>query len=372
MATTAHSSTKETHFYKKPLCDPADKGGAQPIPTKPEPQIAAGSNCAFRRLRTLEERLPLLQLTAEQIGLGTKEPVSPIMAGTNDALANSMSGHLGVTRKAAQASVGATKFIVNHIPNTAEESRMGQKAAGGTKVLHERSEKLVDRYLPITTLELAELATNLKEGDVVPVQPQEYLVRLGALSAKPRHRACQHSLRKLKATRQSVYNSLSQLQQALDLIKHVKQDVGKKLLENQEKLRLLCLEWSKMNPEAKNVAHPEVEAQTLTMFHKICQQLQAACQTLASIIQGFPHGLQDKMQQVHQSIGELRSSFSTIGSFRELSSSLLSQSQEKVLKVQGNMDDVLDYVVHNAPLSWLVGPFLLSGRLPTEVADAAQ
>ncbi|XP_060101787.1 perilipin-3-like [Heteronotia binoei] len=311
----------------------------------------------------------------EQIVSGTKETVSSTMANAKDALANKVSGVLDMTKEAVQGSVEATKSIVSHSLNTIVESRVGLIAAGGAEALLGRSEKLVDQYLPITSLELAELATNLKEGDVVPVQQHEYLVRLGALSAKLRNRAYQHSLRKIKVTRQNVYNSLSQLQQTLDLIEQLKQDVGKKLHGSQEKLSQLWLEWSKMNPEGKkerNITQPEVEAQTLTMFHKITQQLQATCQTLVSSIQGFPSSLQDKVQQVWQSTGELQTLFSTAGSFQELSSSLLTQSRKKVLKAQGYMDEVFDYIVRNTPLSWLVGPFLLSGRLPAEVDDPAQ
>lgn len=82
-----------------------------------------------------------------------------------------------------------------------------------------------DRRLPIPDcgafVVLAELAASLKDGDVVPMQrheQQEYLVRLGSLSHKLRHRAYQHSLTRMKQARQSIQDSLSQLQQAIDLV----------------------------------------------------------------------------------------------------------------------------------------------------------
>nr|XP_056702575.1 perilipin-3-like [Euleptes europaea] len=385
MAASAYSSAKENHPYVKSFCDVAEKGvktltevavgSAQPVLTKLEPQIATVSEYASKGLETLEEKLPVLQLTADQVVSSTKGAVSSTMASAKDALANKVSGVVGMTKEAVQGSVDATKSIVSHSLNTVVESRMGQIAAGGAEMVLGRSEKLVDQYLPITSQELAELATNLKEGDVVPLQPQEYLVRLGALSAKLRHRAYQHSLAKIKVTRQSIHSSLSQLQQALDLIEHAKQDVGKKLNESQEKLSQMWLEWSKMNLDAKDetdVAQPEVEAQTLSMFYKIIQQLQATCQTLVSSIQGFPSSLQDKVEQVRQSTGDLHTSFSAVGSFQELSGTLLARSRHQVLKAQGYMDELFDYVVHNTPLSWLVGPFLLCGRPPAEMADSAK
>lgn len=64
----------------------------------------------------------------------------------------------------------------------------------------------------------AELATSIKEDGVAPLQPQSYFVRLGSLSSKLRHRAYQHSLAKIKNTRQSIQETLSQLHQTIDLV----------------------------------------------------------------------------------------------------------------------------------------------------------
>lgn len=108
------------------------------------------------------------------------------------------------------------------------------------------------------------------------------------------------------------------------------------------------------------------------MFHTMIQQTQATCQTLVSSIQGFPSSLQDKVKQVHQSTKELQATFATVGSFQELSSILLTQSRQQVLKAQEYMDELLEYVVHSTPLSWLVGPFMLSVKLPVEATEPAE
>lgn len=67
----------------------------------------------------------------------------------------------------------------------------------------------------------AELATSIKEDGVAPPQQQKqqsYLVRLGSLSSKLRHRAYQHSLNKMRNTRQSIQEALSQLHETIHLV----------------------------------------------------------------------------------------------------------------------------------------------------------
>lgn len=108
------------------------------------------------------------------------------------------------------------------------------------------------------------------------------------------------------------------------------------------------------------------------MFQSIIQQLQATCLTLMSSIQGFPSNIQDKVQQVHHSTKELQTSFSTVHSFQDLSSRILTQSRKQVTKAQGYMDELLEYIVHNTPLSWLVGPFMLSGKIPEEAMEPSE
>ncbi|XP_074839806.1 uncharacterized protein LOC142007155 [Carettochelys insculpta] len=105
-----------------------------------------------------------------------------------------------------------------------------------------------------------------------------------------------------------------------------------------------------------------MESETLAMSRSILQQLQDACQVLVSSIQGLPTSLQDKVQQVYRNMEELRASFSTVGSFQDLSSSPLTQSREMVSRAQEYVDELMAYMMQNAPLSWIVGPFIPSGK----------
>nr|XP_014435199.1 perilipin-3-like isoform X2 [Pelodiscus sinensis] len=375
MAAAAYASTKESHPYIKSLCDAAERGvktiseaatsGAQPILTSFEPQT---NEYASKRLETLEETLPTLQITADKVASNTKE-----LASSKVEAASKLSSLVDLTREAVQGSVDSTKSVMTYSVSTAMGSRMGQMAMSGMEAVLEKSEELLDQYLPITDEEQAELATSIKTEQVAPLQHPSYFVRLGSLSSKLRHRTYQHSLTKIKNTRQSIQEGLSQLHHTIDLIEYVKQGMDQTLQDGQEKLHQMWLDWSKRqtggNEDKDLVQSEQLESRALTMFQSIVQQLQATCLTLLSSIQGFPSNIQDKVQEVRCSTKELQASFSTVHSFQDLSSSILTQSRKKVTKAQEYMDELLEYIVHNTPLSWLVGPFLLSGTIPEEARE---
>lgn len=99
----------------------------------------------------------------------------------------------------------------------------------------------------------------------------------------------------------------------------------------------------------------EMESLALLMACSITQQLQITCCKIVSAIQGLPSSIQDKVKQSLSTIEELHASFSAANSFQDLSSSVL--SQRKLAVIQEYMEELLDYLKNNTPLSWLVGPF---------------
>lgn len=98
-----------------------------------------------------------------------------------------------------------------------------------------------------------------------------------------------------------------------------------------------------------------MESLALLMACRITQQLHLTCCGVVAAIQGLPCSLQDKVKQALSAIQELRAAFSVAKSFQDLSSSVL--SQRKLAVIQEYMEELLDYLKHNTPLSWLVGPF---------------
>ncbi|XP_074834759.1 perilipin-3-like isoform X2 [Carettochelys insculpta] len=424
LVSSAYSYTKGAHPYVRHICSIAEivaavamgsaVGGVQPILSHLEPQIASVNECACKGLDQLEEHLPFLQEPAEKVISDTKQMVSSTVMyatdaayGAKNAVASRVAGAIDVTKDVVQESVELTKSVVTSTVSIARETACGAKdivtskvntavgrsqealqegvemtssmvttsinkakAAGqlmasGVEIVLKKSETLVDHYLPMTEEELAELAVAVKGFDVASVeeqrQRQSYFVRLGSLSRKVRHRAYKHSLHKLQLVKQNTQDAVSQLQLAINLIEYVKQGIGQRLLDSQEKLQQLWMEWSWTQARgslAKDASsQTEVETRTLAVVRIITQQLQPACENLAASLQGLPSSIQETVQEVVNSVQQLHASFSRADSFQDLSGSSLTQSQEKMTKTQESLDALLEYLAHNTPLNWLVGPF---------------
>ncbi|NXN75607.1 PLIN3 protein, partial [Himantopus himantopus] len=145
----------------------------------------------------------------------------------------------------------------------------------------------------------------------------------------------------------------------LPQIEVFKQGFNQKLQEGQEKLHQMWLDWSRKSSKESGDDSPaepeEMEFLALLMARSITQQLQITCYKIVSAIQGLPSSLQDKVKQSLSTIEELHTSFSAANSFQDLSSSIL--TQRKLAVIQEYMEELLDYLKNNTPLSWLVGPF---------------
>lgn len=93
------------------------------------------------------------------------------------------------------------------------------------------------------------------------------------------------------------------------------------------------------------------------MFRDIAQQLQATCTSVAGSVQGLPGHVKEQAQLARHRAEELQAAFASVHSFQDLSGSLLSQSRERLAEAREALDRVLEYVAHNTPVMWLVGPF---------------
>ncbi|XP_010115759.1 PREDICTED: perilipin-3-like, partial [Chlamydotis macqueenii] len=392
LVSSAYNYTKETHPCLSGVCNVAETvaavavgsvvGGAQPILNQLEPQIALVNEYACKGLDQLEENLPFLQQPADKVISDTKQLVSTKVTSTKSAVASTITAAVGaaqgakdlvtnrvteamdLTKGAVQDGVEKTKSVVASTVNTALDAAVSQAVAGGVESVLGISEDLVDHYLPMTEEELGKLATAVEGFAMASVeeqkQQQSYFVRLGSLSNKVRRRAYRHSLNKLQHIKQSTQDTLSRLQLAIKLIESVKHEVGQKLLDGQEKLHQLWVDWSLTQPKGNQVrtaSQPEVESRTLAMLRIITQQLQPAYENLKASIQGLPSNIQEAVYRATQNIHKLHSSFSSAVSFQDLSSTTLTQSQAFVAEARRSLDDLFEYVTQNTPLNWLVGPF---------------
>ncbi|NWH43699.1 PLIN3 protein, partial [Fregata magnificens] len=382
LVSSAYNYTKETHPYLSGVCNVAETvaavavgsvvGGAQPILNQLEPQIALVNEYACKGLDQLEENLPFLQQPADKVISDTKQLVSTKVTSAMDAaceakeaMADKVTEAVDLTKNVVGDSVKLTRSMVTSAVNSAvEAAQVSQAVAGGVESVLGISEDLVDHYLPMTEEELGKLATAVEGFGMASVeeqkQHQSYFVRLGSLSNEVRHRAYQHSLNKLQRVKQSTQDTLSRLQLAIKLIESVKQEVGQKLLDGQEKLHQLWVDWSLTQPkgnQVKTASQAEVESRTLAMLRIITQQLQPVYENLKASIQGLPSNIQEAVYQATRNIHKLHSSFSSAMSFQDLSSTTLTQSQDCVAEARRSLDDIFEYVTQNTPLNWLVGPF---------------
>ncbi|NXO78867.1 PLIN3 protein, partial [Sitta europaea] len=386
LVSSAYNHTKESHPCLSGVCSVAETvaavavgsvvGGAQPILSQLEPQIALVNEYACKGLDQLEENLPFLQQPADKVISDTKQLVSTKVtsamdaaceakeAGAKDLVTNKVTEAVDLTKGAVQDSVEKTKAVVTSTVSTALDAALSQAVAGGVESVLGMSEDLVDHYLPMTEEELGKLATTVQGFGVASVQEQRrqrsYFVRLGALSGRLRHRAYQHSLAKLQGFRLRTQDTLTRLQLAIKLIESVKQEVGQKLLEGQEKLHQLWVDWSLTQPKGNQVRtarQPEVEPRTLAMLRIITQQLQPAYESLKLSIHGLPSSIQESVSQATRHIHKLHSSFSRAVSFQDLSRTTLARSRDRVAEARRSLDVLLEYVTHNTPLNWIVGPF---------------
>ncbi|NXQ26807.1 PLIN3 protein, partial [Alaudala cheleensis] len=417
MVSSAYACTKESHPCVRSVCDAAEKGvktltaaavsGAQPLLTRLEPQISTANEYACKGLDKLEEKLPILQQSPQKVpawaGVGStlRAPLQCLtevcvstqlisdtkllvtstvtgakdvltstvagakdavtVAGAKDAVTSRVTGVMDMTKGAVQGGVELTRSAVSSGVSTV--GHMVGSVLG-------KSEELVDHYLPMTDEELAKLATAVEGFEPEQQrQQQSYFVRLGSLSSKVRHRALQHSLGKLQSARQSSQDLLAQLQRTLDLVEHLRQGVDQRLQGGQEKLQQLWLEWSKKQPGGgEDQVPPEaVESGTLSMLQGLSQQLQSSCQPLVSSLQGLPAGIQDTAGQVRHNVEELRAALASVTSLQDVTGPVLARARSHATKARQLMDELVEHVSFNTPLTWLVGPFAPSGKRPVEL-----
>ncbi|NXO61753.1 PLIN3 protein, partial [Phainopepla nitens] len=382
LVSSAYNHTKESHPCLSGVCSVAETvaavavgsvvGGAQPILSQLEPQIALVNEYACKGLDQLEENLPFLQQPADKVISDTKQLVSSKVTCAMDAaceakeaVADKVTEAVDLTKSVVGDSVKLTRSVVTSTVSSAvEAAQVSQAVAGGVESVLGMSEDLVEHYLPMTEEELGKLATMVQGFGVASVEEQKrqqsYFVRLGSLSGRLRQRAHQHSLAKLQGFRHRAQDSLSRLQLAIKLIESVKQEVGQKLLEGQEKLHQLWVDWSLTQPKGNQVrtaCQPEVEPRTLAMLRIITQQLQPAYESLKLSIHGLPSSIQEAVSRATRHIHKLHSSFSRAVSFQDLSRTTLARSRERVAEARRSLDVLFEYVTHNTPLNWIVGPF---------------
>ncbi|XP_063791306.1 perilipin-2-like isoform X2 [Pseudophryne corroboree] len=368
MVSSAYINTKDNHPYLKSVCDVAEKSvktitsvavtSAAPILQRLEPQIALANNIACIGLDKIEVKLPILYQPTDKVVSNASEAVF----GAKDAVLQSISGVVGKTRGAVQDSVEMTKAAVNGSINTVLGSGVLQMVSGHVDTALTKSETLLEQYLPPTEEELAKEATKTEGFELATGKPS-YYVRLGSLSTKARQRTYQQALTRVKDAKCRSQEAITQLQSTVHLIEFARKNMdgaNQKIHDAQEKMYNAWVEWTKSTGQqagGENESTEQIESRTLTIARNLTQQLQTTCLSLVTSVQGLPQNIQTKAHSIGAMAAEVYQNFRSASSFREMSDGLLTTSKEQFTKMKSSMDDVMDYLVNNTPLNWLVGPF---------------
>lgn len=373
LVSSAYVSTKDQHPYLRSVCEMAEKGvrtvtsvavtGALPIIQKLEPQIAVANTYACKGLDRMEARLPILnQPTSEIVAnargavTGAKDVVTTTMAGAKDSVASTVSGVVDKTKGAVTGSVERTKSVVNGGIDTV--LGMVQLMSSGVENAISKSELLVDQYLPLTQKELEMEAKKVEGFDMV--QKQRYYERLESLYTKICTRAYHQALGRIKDAKQKGQETISQLHSTVHLIEFARKNVHSANQKIQDKLSVSWVEWKRIvgydDTEESHCAE-HIESHTLSMARNLTQQLHTTCQTLLFNVQGLPQNIQDQAKHLGVMAGDIYSAFRNVTSFKEVSDGVLTSSKGQLQKMKESLDEVMDYLVNNTPLNWLMLDF---------------
>lgn len=115
-----------------------------------------------------------------------------------------------------------------------------------------------------------------------------------------------------------------------------------------------------------------IESRTLTLARSLTQQLQTTCLVLVTSLQGLPTHIQQEALSLGHSASQVYKNFSKAKGLADLPDSVLANSKVQLSKMKDSLDTVMDYLVNNTPLNWLVGPFyprLAPNATPTPASE---
>ncbi|XP_037530689.1 mannose-6-phosphate receptor binding protein 1 [Nematolebias whitei] len=363
---SAYSSTKDHVPLLKGVMDVAESGvrtlgaaastGSKPILDMIEPQLATVNEYALKGLDKMEEKLPILHQPADKVVSDTVGMVYQSVAGAKDAVMGAVMGGVEMTRAAVSGGI-----------HTVMSTRMGQMVSSGMGLALSRSEDWVDQNLPLSERELAAVAEHANSEVATSSASPSYFVRLGKLSAKVQERALEQSLLRARTARDVTYAAMGQITSTFDLLESARASLGTashQIAGATEQLLQRWSEWKQnQEEEGKTESEPDgskdeseqLEWRTLSMVRGLSDQLKSACSNVVSSAQGLPGTVQEQLTSARQAAEELQSS---LGNTSTITPQLLERSRHHLKQVQQSLDGVMEYLLHNTPLNWLVGPFV--------------
>ncbi|XP_060951911.1 perilipin-2 [Limanda limanda] len=360
LVSSMYCTTKDTHPYIRSVCEAAEQGvrtitsvaltTASPIMDKLEPQIAIANDLACKGLDKIEKTLPILHQPSEQIVSSAKD----VVITAKDTVSDTLTSVVGRTREAVQGGMERTKTAVTGSVSTVLESRVAQLVSSGVDTALSTSESLVEQYLPLTEDELELEAKTVNGFDRRNVS---YYVRLGSLSTKLRKRAYTRAVARIQDGKQRSMGFISGLNSTVDMIEYGRKHIGGANQIVNDKLNSLVA-WKSNGPTQEHGHDAEViESNTLALARSLTQQLQTTCLVIVSGLQGLPNHVQQEALSLGRSASQVYGNFSKAKALGDLPDSMLTSSRAQLSKISSSLDNVMDYLVNNTPLNWLVGPF---------------
>ncbi|KAM4628812.1 mannose-6-phosphate receptor binding protein 1 isoform 2-T3 [Polymixia lowei] len=361
VVSSAYSTTKDSVPILKGVIDAAESGvrtlgaaattGSKPLLDMLEPQIAAVNDYAMMGLDKMEEKLPILHQPADTLMSSTVGMMYQSVAGAKSAMMGAVMGGVELTRAAVSGGI-----------STVMGTRMGQMVSSGVGLALSRSENWVDQNLPLSERELAALAEPPTNEVAALSSSPSYFVRLGKLSAKVQERALEQSLVRAQHAKDATYSAMGQITSTLDLLESARTTASNQIGGAPEQLLQRWKEWKERQPGDGHTEtevdgtkdETELEWRALSMVRGLSDQLKSACSGVVSSAQGLPGVVQDQLASARQSAEELHSS---LGNTSTLTPLLLEQSRHHLKQVRQSLDGVMEYLLNNTPLNWLVGPF---------------
>ncbi|XP_030193408.1 perilipin-2 isoform X1 [Gadus morhua] len=345
----AYCSTRDHHPVLASVCRAAERGvwaltsvamtTAQPLIGRLEPQLAIANQLACKGLDQIEKTLPILQQPSDQIVSNATGAV----AVARETVSGRLRGAVDRTKAVVSGGVDRTKAVVS----------------GGVDKALSTSEDLIEHYLPPGPEE-----TELESGPTGGPEGPSYYGRLGTLSTRLRSRAYGRALARVRGAKQRSHEAIAQLPHTGDLFDFARRNVAganRKVYNTLSSLVERRISSSPRGQEENEDPNTEV-AEPLPLAASLSQQLQTTCLTLASGLQGLPRHLQREARSLGRSASGVYASLTAAG-VGALPEGALAGGKARLGQVKRSLDQVLDYLVNNTPLNWLVGPFY--PRLPS-------
>nr|XP_033775864.1 perilipin-2-like isoform X2 [Geotrypetes seraphini] len=320
MVSSAYTNTKEN---LQSTCEVAEKGAknitdevlasAKPLVQKLEPQIALANDLARMGLDKIEEKLPILCKPTDEVDANATDMVADAKEAVRGTVTGAITGVVDKSKGAVQGSMEMTTAAVSSTMNTILESHMMQMVSTGVDAALTKSEALVDQYLPVAEEEAAKEATKaegLETGTLKPIY-----IRLGSLSSEVRRHAYEQALNRVRDAKQESQQVISKLHNTIELI----------------------------------------TSSALATAQDLSSQLQTNYLALVANIQGLPQSIQNQAHYVSYLAEDINQNFHS-ASFRDVSDQLLTTIKEELNKIEEFLEELMDYLANNTPLTWLVSP----------------